>query len=371
MSLLNIPSFEVDKSKQTVAGQMDSLLSKDSPYMQQAANQGKQFANKRGLLNSSMAAGASQNAAISAALPIAQSDANTYNAFAQQAYGTQLQGTINDQIQGFTQDNMNLGNELQMGLNQQQQGFTQENMTLADSIAQKQMELQNALQQGNMTLANQLQQELNQQQQGFTQGNMQLADSIAQKQMELQNALNQGDMQLANQLQQELNQQQQGFTESNMQLGNQLQQENMALADSIAQTQMQLQNALNQSDMTLANELQTKLNEQQNQFIAQQSELDKQFQKDQLGQSTTANTQGKYLDAINQITNNAMVSINEIETAEGISQADKDAMIANTIARRDADLEWTKMLYSNMPTWDFSWVNIGAGEMPTAPGLGG
>ncbi len=83
----------------------------------------------------------------------------------------------------------------------------------------------------------------------------------------------------------------------------------------------------------------------------------------------TANTQGAYLSSIDKITNNAMISINEIETAQGITQAEKDKMIANTTARRDADLAWTRSLYSNMPTWDMSWTDLES--MPAAPGLDG
>jgi len=82
----------------------------------------------------------------------------------------------------------------------------------------------------------------------------------------------------------------------------------------------------------------------------------------------TANTQGAYLSAIDKITNNTAISINEIETASDIPQAQKDKMIANTVARRDADLSWTQQLYSNMPTWDMSWINIES--MPQAPGIG-
>lgn len=211
---MEIPNYTIDK-KQTVSGQMDDLLKSDSPYMQQAATAGQQFANKRGLLNSTMGAQASQNASIQAAMPIASQDAQTHNAFAGQQYGTQLQGSLNQQQQGFQQSNMQLSDTLQRGQNQQQHQFSQQ----------------------------------------------------------------------------------------------------------------------------------------------------------ALGQSTTANTQGKYLDALDQITNNAMVSINEIETAEGITQAEKDKMIANTIQRRDADLSWTRNVYSNMPTWDFSWLNTAEGSMPDAPGV--
>ncbi len=62
----------------TVAGQMDSLLSKDNPYIQQARLTGEAKAQERGMLNSSLSAGASEREAIKAALPIAQQDAKTY-----------------------------------------------------------------------------------------------------------------------------------------------------------------------------------------------------------------------------------------------------------------------------------------------------
>jgi hypothetical protein len=81
----------------------------------------------------------------------------------------------------------------------------------------------------------------------------------------------------------------------------------------------------------------------------------------------TANTQGAYLSSIDKIVNNASVSINEIETSQNIPQGEKDKMIANTVARRDADLSWTRNLYSKMPTWDMSWINLET--MPAAPGL--
>lgn len=71
--------FTVD-NKQTVQGQVDDIIRKDSPLMQQAATRARQTSNARGMINSSMAVGAGQEAVISAALPIAQQDASTYSA---------------------------------------------------------------------------------------------------------------------------------------------------------------------------------------------------------------------------------------------------------------------------------------------------
>lgn len=62
-----------------VQERMNSLLDENSDYIQLNRNQALQSMNGRGLLNSSMAAGAGQMAAIQSALPIAQQDAQTFN----------------------------------------------------------------------------------------------------------------------------------------------------------------------------------------------------------------------------------------------------------------------------------------------------
>lgn len=64
-------------AKSTVGGQIADITTSGSPLMQQAEAAGLRQANKRGLLNSSMAVQAGQSALYSAALPIAQQDANT------------------------------------------------------------------------------------------------------------------------------------------------------------------------------------------------------------------------------------------------------------------------------------------------------
>ena len=58
-----------------VSGRLKGLLSEDSPYIDRARTSARQAANRRGLMNSSIAAGAGEAAAIDAALPIAQADA--------------------------------------------------------------------------------------------------------------------------------------------------------------------------------------------------------------------------------------------------------------------------------------------------------
>lgn len=92
-----------------------------------------------------------------------------------------------------------------------------------------------------------------------------------------------------------------------------------------------------------------------------------QISQQQFAQGVTANTQGQYMKATQDVMYNAQVSINEIEKLEGISAGEKDKMIQNTIDRRDADLKFMKSFYEQMPTWSGNWVNFPT--MPSAPGV--
>lgn len=66
----------------TVQGQLANIIDTNSPLMQRAAAKADTNSNARGLLNSSMAVGASQGAVMDAAMPIAQADAASNNQFA-------------------------------------------------------------------------------------------------------------------------------------------------------------------------------------------------------------------------------------------------------------------------------------------------
>jgi hypothetical protein len=73
------PTLGTVSNKETVSGQVNDLLNNDNPIMQTARSQASQAANSRGLLNSSMAVQAGEQAAINSALPIATQDAATYH----------------------------------------------------------------------------------------------------------------------------------------------------------------------------------------------------------------------------------------------------------------------------------------------------
>lgn len=63
---------------QTVQNQLSNIVDSNSPLMQQARTTALQQMNRRGLINSSMAIGAGQDAVIKNALPIAQQDAQMF-----------------------------------------------------------------------------------------------------------------------------------------------------------------------------------------------------------------------------------------------------------------------------------------------------
>ncbi len=71
-----MPSIAPAQVDDFVANKVTEITKQDSPMMQAAATEGLKIANRRGLLNSSIAAGASQGAALDRALPIASQDAS-------------------------------------------------------------------------------------------------------------------------------------------------------------------------------------------------------------------------------------------------------------------------------------------------------
>lgn len=79
----------VNQATDTVQGQVESIIKKDSPLMEMARTRAAQGANSRGLLNSSMAVQAGEAAVIDAAMPMASQDASTYARNRELNQGTQ------------------------------------------------------------------------------------------------------------------------------------------------------------------------------------------------------------------------------------------------------------------------------------------
>ena len=84
------------REEETVEGRAAGIMNRQSPLMKMAETYGLQTANKRGLLDSSLAAQSAQGEIIKAAVPIAQADAGAL----QQQRQAILQGDIQEDLYG-------------------------------------------------------------------------------------------------------------------------------------------------------------------------------------------------------------------------------------------------------------------------------
>jgi len=126
--------IETDES-QTAAGRLGSMLDSGSPLMERAATQGRQMANQRGLLNSSMAAEASQGAMIDRAQPFAMQDSNNLMQNARQNAAAQNEQAM---LQSSTLADSFLNNQQF----QQQGALQQQDYDIRSGLAQQQSGLQ-------------------------------------------------------------------------------------------------------------------------------------------------------------------------------------------------------------------------------------
>ena len=135
----------VDPERGTVAGQMRGLLAENSPYLQVARTGAMQTAAGRGLLNSSIAAGAGEEAAIRQALPIAQQDAQTYADIGKQNAKTISDSLLNLQV-GQLEHQKNLANAKITGALTTQEAQKQfETQRISEAAQLQRQEIENAM----------------------------------------------------------------------------------------------------------------------------------------------------------------------------------------------------------------------------------
>ena len=141
-----IALFNVD----TVEGRLNKLLSKDNPYIKTARANAAEASNQRGLLNTSIAAGTGEKAAIESAFPIAAQDASTANAFRQNEqafnYNAALQNasaanTLKQREQAYEYDlalqNANAADILEQNKQAYKYNTALQNANAADILRQK------------------------------------------------------------------------------------------------------------------------------------------------------------------------------------------------------------------------------------------
>jgi hypothetical protein len=132
------------------ASQLDAITRANSPYIQQATQQGLLTAASRGLENSSLGAGAAEAAAVQAAAPLAEQNAN-------EATGGQMQNSqLETQAGEFNASQLNANQQLEAQLKTQQTQFnaSQQQQAAATNAAAK-----NAMTQQTMQLNEQINQQ--------------------------------------------------------------------------------------------------------------------------------------------------------------------------------------------------------------------
>jgi hypothetical protein len=292
---------QVNAPTETVQGQVNSILAKDSPLMQRARTLATQSMAQRGLVNSSMAQGAGTAAMIDRALPIAQQDANTYS--------------------GVSQDNMNARNRaVEFGagqLNQFAQQQSQQNFQ--GTQAQLEREQQTALQQSQQNFQG-TQAQLERAQQTALQTSQQ---DFTAKQQTIQN---------------DFNRQLQQLQESGLS-----QRQATEIASREAMVRLEQAGIANRFDRELALKSSQFNIEQYN--LERRQLLQNQAQLDQLNLQIRANRDTIPTSFAANISNTAMAGVNAI-LADGNMNADaKKGAIANLVSYANAQISWAEKFY--------------------------
>jgi len=303
---------DIDQQTGTVQGQVNSILATDNPLMQRARTLATQQMAGRGLVNSSMNAGAGVAAMTDKAVQIGSQDANAYNQAASEnvaaknVAGQFNAGALNTASlqtgqQKFTSEQTALDRSQQTNLQTGQQKFTAEQTALDRSQ-------QTNLQTGQQTFTAQQ----NKAQQDFTaaQTNLDRAQQVAL-----------ADKSNAAQL--KLQEAQQTFSAAQTAL------------DRSQQTKLQ-------DDQQLAAVEQQKA---QIEATAKQQLLDNQAKLDQLGLQIDANKATIPSTFASSITNTAMTGVNAIMADGAMNAAAKQTAISNLVTYANSQISWAEKFY--------------------------
>lgn len=116
------------QGNELVSNQLTGLIAGNSPYITQAEDRARNEASSRGMMFSSMAAGAGRRAAIDVALPIAQQDATTYGRTASENMAAVNADRLQDQSIYGNLTGQALGIRANLDESERARGFTsQEN----------------------------------------------------------------------------------------------------------------------------------------------------------------------------------------------------------------------------------------------------
>ena len=404
------PSLGNVSSDATVAGQMDKILSSNSPLLQRAKTRAAQAANSRGLLNSSMGVQAGEEAVLTTAMPMAQQDASTYanqglvnqgaqnqfstaankyntdSAMSQQQFGQNFQlsdqqygqqtgtgayrgqGLIGANLQSqlalqkgqqdFSASEAALGRTQQTALQEGQQGFASGEAALGRTQQTALQEGQQDFASGESALGRTQQTALQEGQQGFASGESALGRTQQTALQEGQQDFASGEAALGRTQQTALQEGQQDFASGESELDRTQQVTLMRDAHKNAVSTAKTQQEYEQANLTLKNGLQEELLELGQDNDLELAKMNSDLATGKMSAEVYANTQGAYLSSVSELVRQTQITVGEIQMTEGISAADKKKMLADQATLLKAHMKQQKTLYEGAATWDQSWADM-------------
>ena len=382
------PSLGNVSSDATVAGQMDKILSSNSPLLQRAKTRAAQAANSRGLLNSSMGVQAGEEAVLTTAMPMAQQDASTYanqglvnqgaqnqfstaankyntdSAMSQQQFGQNFQlsdqqygqqtGTGAYRGQGLIGANL----QSQLALQKGQQDFSASEAALGRTQQTALQEGQQGFASGEAALGRTQQTALQEGQQDFASGESALGRTQQTALQEGQQGFASGEAALGRTQQTALQEGQQDFASGESELDRTQQVTLMRDAHKNAVSTAKTQQEYEQANLTLKNGLQEELLELGQDNDLELAKMNSDLATGKMSAEVYANTQGAYLSSVSELVRQTQITVGEIQMTEGISAADKKKMLADQATLLKAHMKQQKTLYEGAATWDQSWADM-------------
>jgi len=315
------------KDNATVRGQLMQLLDDNGKYMRNARTRSNEAANSRGLLNSSMAIGAGERAAIESAMPIATQDANTYDTRAR---------TNMDAVN--TERRFNAGNEQQMGL---------ANMNAQNTSRQFNTNANNQAGQFNANAQNRAGEFTANAQNRAGEFNTNANNQAGQFNANAQNRAGEFTANAQNRAGEFNASAENQAGEFGANADNRASEFNAQQENNMVQRQWE-QKTAEKHDATMAN-------------------LNAELESGIIDQKTFANLRGQFLDSVSNITNEANINISEIQTGAFPADA-KSKMIDQQMDLRDADMVAMEKLYQAQPMWSNNWSSLGSGEKDVLSG---
>ena len=341
---LQAPTMGSVSSDATVAGQMDKILSSNSPLLQRAKTRAAQAANSRGLLNSSMGVQAGEEAVLTTAMPMAQQDASTYA----------NQGLVN---QGAQNQFSTAANKYNTDSAMSQQQFGQ-NFQLSDQQYGQQTGTGAYRGQGLIGANLQSQLALQKGQQDFSASEAALGRTQQTALQEGQQGFASGEAALGRTQQTALQEGQQDFASGESELDRTQQVTLMRDAHKNAVSTAKTQQEYEQANLTLKNGLQEELLELGQDNDLELAKMNSDLATGKMSAEVYANTQGAYLSSVSELVRQTQITVGEIQMTEGISAADKKLMLADQATLLKAHMKQQKTLYEGAATWDQSWADM-------------